>query len=276
MLKKIYNSKYIAESYYILIKIRIKKGGEKVQDKDNKSVIWIIISLILAASIVISSYIVTAGIKEIKGPGNSLSVKGSAKKQITSDLVVWNGSFSSQSPILSDAFKALKESEGKVKSYLKSKGIDEKDIIFSSINTSTNFVILPNGMYSNQVDSYRLFQSVEIRSSDIEKITNVSRSSTDLINEGIQFQSNAPQYFYTKLADLKIDMIGLATEDAKARAEKMLSTTGNKVGRLNSATVGIFQITPLYSGEISDYGINDTSSIEKEINSVVTCEFEVK
>lgn len=247
-----------------------------MQDKENKSVLWIIISLILAASLVISSYIVTAGIKEIKGPGNSLSVKGSAKKQITSDLVVWNGSFSSQSPILSDAYKDLKVSEGKVKSYLANQGIDEKDIIFSSITTSTNFVILPNGMYSNQVDSYRLFQNVEIRSGDIDKITNISRSATDLINEGVQFQSNAPQYFYTKLADLKIDMIGLATEDAKARAEKMLSATGNKVGKLNSANVGVFQITPLYSGEISDYGINDTSSIEKEITSVVTCEFEVK
>ena len=247
-----------------------------MQDKENKGALWVIISLILAASLVVSSYIVTAGIKEIKGPGNSLSVKGSAKKQITSDLVVWNGSFSAQSPILSDAFKDLKVSEGKVRSYLANQGIDAKDIIFSSITTSTNFVILPNGMYSNQVDSYRLFQNVEIRSSDIEKITNISRSATDLINEGVQFQSNAPQYFYTKLADLKIDMIGLATQDAKARAEKMLSATGNKVGKLNSANVGVFQITPLYSGEISDYGINDTSSIEKEITSVVTCEFEVK
>jgi hypothetical protein len=247
-----------------------------MQDKENKGALWVIISLILAASLVVSSYIVTAGIKEIKGPGNSLSVKGSAKKQITSDLVVWNGSFSSQSPILSDAYKDLKVSEGKVKSYLAKQGIEDKDIIFSSITTSTNFVILPNGMYSNQVDSYRLFQNVEIRSSDIDKITNISRSATDLINEGVQFQSNAPQYFYTKLADLKIDMIGLATEDAKARAEKMLSATGNKVGKLNSANVGVFQITPLYSGEISDYGINDTSSIEKEITSVVTCEFEVK
>lgn len=247
-----------------------------MQDKENKSIIWVIVSLILAAGLVLSSYVVTLGIKEIKGPENSLSVKGSAKQQITSDLVVWTGSFSAQSPILSDAYKNLKDSEGKVKSYLMKQGIDEKNIVFSSINTSTNFVILPNGMYSNQIDSYKLFQSVEIKSNDIEKITDISRNATDLINEGVEFQSNAPQYFYTKLADLKIDMIGLATQDAKARAEKMLSATGNKVGKLNSATVGVFQITPLYSGEISDYGINDTSSIEKEITSVVTCDFEVK
>ncbi|MBB6215379.1 hypothetical protein HNQ80_001468 [Anaerosolibacter carboniphilus] len=245
-------------------------------DKENKNVVWVLVSFILAAGLVISSYIITIGIKEVKGPDNTLSVKGSAKKQITSDLVVWTGSFSTQSQSLSDAYKSLKDSEGKVRDYLIKQGIKEKDIVFSSITTSTNYVMLMNGTYSNQIDSYRLYQNVEIQSNEIQKITDISRNATDLINEGVEFQSNAPQYFYTKLADLKIDMIALATQDAKARAEKMLSTTGNKVGKLSSANVGVFQITPLYSDEISDYGINDTTSIEKEITSVVTCDFEVK
>jgi uncharacterized protein len=245
-------------------------------DKENKGFIWVLVAIILSVGLVFSSYIITMGVKDMKGPGNSLSVKGSAKKQITSDLVVWTGSFSTQSQILSDGFLNLKDSEAKVRAYLIKQGISEKDIVFSSINTSTNYVILPNGAYSNQIDSYRLYQSVEIKSNEIEKITAISRSATDLINEGVEFQSNPPQYFYTKLADVKIDIIALATQDAKARAEKMLAATGNKVGKLNSASVGVLQITPLYSGEISDYGINDTSSIEKEITSVVTCEFEVK
>lgn len=71
-------------------------------------------------------------------------------------------------------------------------------------------------------------------------------------------------------------MIGLATKDAKTRATKILDNTGNKVGALKSANTGIFQITPLYSEEVSDFGISDTSSVEKEITAVVNCEFEVK
>jgi hypothetical protein len=35
------------------------------------------------------------------------------------------------------------------------------------------------------------------------------------------------------------------------------------------------QITPLYSNEVDDYGINDTSSLEKEITAVVHCQFEI-
>lgn len=40
--------------------------------------------------------------------------------------------------------------------------------------------------------------------------------------------------------------------------------------------MGVFQITPLYSTEVSDYGINDTTSIDKEITAVVNCEFIIK
>lgn len=245
-------------------------------DKQNKNIIWIVVACILSISLIISSSIFTAGIKQAKSSNNTLSVRGSAKKQITSDLAVWNGSFNVKSSNLSEAYRNLKDSEKKVRDYLIRQGFNQKDMVFSSISTETNYVILPNGSYSSQIDSYKLSQSVEIKSKDVNKISDISRKSTDLINEGIEFQSNSPQYFYTKLSDLKIDMITLATKDSQTRADKMLSVTGNKVGKLKSASIGVFQITPLYSDEISDYGINDTSSIEKEITSVITCEFEVK
>ena len=137
-------------------------------------------------------------------------------------------------------------------------------------------MIMPNGMYSNTIESYELNQTVEISSGDIDGLTEISRNATDLINQGVAFQSYPPQYFYTGLSELKIDMIARATEDSKLRAEKMLSVTGSQIGALKDARVGVFQITPLYSNEISDYGINDTSSIMKEITSVVECTFEVK
>ena len=74
------------------------------------------------------------------------------------------------------------------------KGIDEQDMIFSSISTMINHVILPSGQYSNQVESYQLSQQVEIRSGDVEKITALSREATELINEGVEFQSNPLLY----------------------------------------------------------------------------------
>lgn len=242
-----------------------------------KNWVLVVVSIILSLGIIVSSAIMTNGFIKVKETKNELVVKGSSKQQIKSDLVVWTGSFSYESANLSDAYLGIKESEKKVKAYLQKAGVEEDQIVMSSINTIKLNKRLPYGNgYSNEVEKYRLVQDVKIESKEIDKITQISRKSTDLINEDVEFESYPPSYLYTKLADLKVEMIGKATKDAKERAQKMLEVTGNSVGKLNSARVGIFQITPLYSNEVSDYGINDNSSIDKEITAVVTCSFEVK
>lgn len=232
------------------------------------------VPLILALGLILSSYIVTDGI--VKTKTKTITVTGSVKKQLKSDLIIWRGSFSTTSLQIPEAYQALKGSSEKVKNYLISKGIAEKDLVFSSISTVTNMVPLPDGMYSNKVESYRLMQTVEVSSPDVDKLTTISREATELINSGVAFESYPPQYFYTKIADLKVELLGLATKDAKTRAEQIAKSTGSQIGNLRAAKMGVFQITPMYSTEVSDAGINDTSSIDKEITGVITCDFEIK
>ena len=243
---------------------------------EQKNSAWIIVSIILGISLFASAFVLTQGIKSIRSSGNEISLKGSAKEEIKSDYAVWSGSFSSNNVELQTAYQDLESTAQQVKDFLISKGFSEKDLIFSSVSTMPINAIMQNGMYSNSIESYRLSQTVEIRSDDVDKIAEISRISTELINQGITFESYPPQYFYTKLADKKIHMIEMATLDAKARADAMLKSSGKSAGDLKNASVGVFQITAPYSNEISDYGINDTSSIDKEITAVITCTFEIK
>ncbi len=247
-----------------------------MNEDSNKKSNLIIVASILALGLILSSFIVSNSMVKLKTAGNTITVTGSAKQQIKSDLAVWNGSFAAQSPELNSAFSQIKTDQAKVKEYLKAQGINEKDMVFSSINTEVRYVTLPNGQSTTQVDGYRLYQQVEIRSKDVDMITQLSRQTTDLINQGVEFQSNPPQYFYTKIAEMKVKMLSLATKDAMVRAEQIASNAGSRVGDLRSARMGVFQITPLYSNEVSDYGVNDTSSLDKEITAVMNCEFEVK
>lgn len=251
-----------------------------MQTDTKKLLAWTLTAAILVFGLIYSSYIVVDGMIKVKGnirgTENMITVKGSAKKQIKSDLIVWNGRFSYTSPDTVTAYRELNRSKDIVKDYLVKQGISEKDIIFSSISTIPNHKMTDKGQYTNEVESYTLEQNAEIRSKEVDKITEVSRKSTELLNEGVAFNSSPPQYFYTKISDLKVDMLAEATKDAKNRAAQMASNAGSKCGRLRSADMGVFQITPIYSNEISDYGINDTSSLEKEIMSVVTCRFDIK
>lgn len=238
--------------------------------------VWVVVAAVLALGLIISAHVFGSRLVEMKTANNVITVTGSAKQQIKSDQAVWTGSFAAQAAELSQAYDQLANSQKLVREYLINQGFGEKDIIFSSIHTETRNIMLPSGQYTNEIESYRLYQHVEIRSQDVDKITVLSREATELINQGVEFQSYPPQYFYTKIADLKIEMLALATKDARTRAEQIAENTNSKVGALRTAKMGVFQITPLYSNEISDYGINDTSSLVKEITAVMNCEFDIR
>ena len=246
-----------------------------MNDSNLKLASSIAVALLIVAGIIVSTMILGNSLENIKGTGNTIIVTGSAKQEITSDLIVWTGSFHAKSPSLQEAYAELEQSKAKVQDYLIKQGVSKDKIVFSSINTSTFYVYLPNGIMSSQVDYYELYQNVTINSEEIDKITEISRKVTELINEGVQFQSNPPQYFYTKIADLKVTMLAEATKDAKKRAEMIAENAGSNLGDLKYADMGVIQITPRYSNEISDYGMNDTYSLEKEITAVVHCEFKI-
>lgn len=235
----------------------------------------IIVAIIIVAGFIAGSFYVTSGFVKIKSGSNVITVTGSAKKQITSDLVVWTGTFTAKSQDLKAAYSLLADNKTSVQSYLDNQGLTDK-IVYSSINMNTHYIMGQYGMPTSQVESYELSQDVTISSADIDKITDISRNITELINDGVQFQSQPPQYMYTKIADLKIEMLAAATKDASTRAQMIAENAGSKLGKLKSASMGVFQITPKYSNDVTDSGINDTSSLEKEITAVVNCQFYVK
>lgn len=245
-------------------------------EQTNKGKYYVIAAGLIALSLVICAMVLANPLANFASSKTSIVVTGAAKKEIVSDLALWRGSFYQESSNLPEAYGSLKKALETVKSYLVGKGIPEDQIIVSSITTMPQYIYNQNGSSTGQISSYRLSQTVEIKSNDVQKIAGIARESTELIEQGLIFESQPPQYFYTKLNDLKVNILAEATKNAKERAEKMAKSTGSNIGAIRSAKMGVFQITPVNSNEISDYGINDTSSIEKEITAVVNVEFGIK
>lgn len=229
----------------------------------------------LAIGLVLSSVIFGWFYTKTKKGDEAITVTGAAKKRIKSDLVTWSASVNYQAPQLADAYKSLSENVPRVKQYLVSKGIPENQITISSISTQALKKQDGNGVETSEITGYSLRQSVEVRSNDVEKIAQIARESTELINQGILIESGAPQYMFTGLGDLKIEMLGEAAKDAKERAEKIAASTGNSIGAVRSAKMGVMQITAADSTEVSDMGISDTTSIDKDVTAVVNVSFAV-
>ncbi len=229
----------------------------------------------LAVGLVLASVVFAWAYKTKPAGEQTITVTGSARKRIKSDLIVWRASVSYQSAQLSEAYGSLKDRVPRVRAYLVSKGVAENEIVVSSISTKTLQAKDENGEETSGINGYVLTQTLEVRSHDVDKIAAISREVTELIDQGILLESQAPEYVYTKLGELKIEMLAEAAKDAKVRAQQIASSTGSSVGSVRSARMGVMQITAADSNEVSDYGVNDTSSLEKDITAVVNVSFAV-
>jgi uncharacterized protein len=229
--------------------------------------------LSLSLALVVGAWLGSSAIRTLNRGNDVLTVTGSAKKPIRSDYIIWRSSVSSQQTTLPQAYQQIKRHTERVQTYLKDKNVPDSAISLTAIETQSIPEVTSNGTQTGKTQAYRLTQRFEIRYDDVDAISIIARSSTELINEGIPFESQPPEYLYTQLSELRVEMIGEATKDAKYRAEAIANNTGGRIGVVRRAETGVFQITSRNSTEVSDSGIYNTSSVDKDITAVVSITF---
>ena len=89
------------------------------------------------------------------------------------------------------------------------------------------------------------------------------------------FASYAPDFYFTGLEPLKLDLLEQASANARLRADRLATSTGSWVKGIVSASQGVFQITGPHSTETSGGGLYDTSTIDKKVRAVVTMKYKL-
>lgn len=229
----------------------------------------VLLSLILALGLIFAVKTGTGSLSNDK-----ITVTGSAYKVVKSDSARLEFEITSRSANKQTAYNTVKSQLPVVEKYLEDKGITDIDIKAS--NGYYSYKYLPNGTVTNDIAYYNLSQQVVIKSNDVQKIKDVSTDIQNLLDKGIDINVTDTQYFYSGLAHLKVELLEDATKDAKDRASAMLKATHNRTGKIQAINMGVFQITPIDSTNVSDMGINDTSTIDKKVTAVANVVFRIK
>ncbi len=229
--------------------------------------------LFLAVGLVFSSMLATTTWLKVKN-SQFITSKGSTRKNVKSDLVVWKGSFTTEAPTLLEAQRKLKADATKVGRFLS--GSDVTNFVLTPINIEEIKSSFKDaaGWVQQRTTGYRLSQSVRVESVDVDRLAQLD--TTPLVEQDVLFTTEAPQFLYTKVAGEKVEMLADATRDARARAEQIALQGGRGIANLHDAEMGVFQITPLHENDTSGGGENDTSSLDKTITAVVTATFLLK
>jgi uncharacterized protein len=206
----------------------------------------------------------------------TLAVTGSAKRSIKADLGILAGSLAVSGFTQQEANQEL-ASQGKVLTEAFAKeGFPADKIERSPVSLETVYETNENGASTGVVRSYNAYQRYEVRSTDVQAIKKLSLKIGEVVNTGISFQVNQPQYLYTKLASIRVDMQEEATKDAKTRAARIVKATGQDLGQLRDASMGVIQVTAKDATEFEDTGSLDTTAIDKDITAVVRLSFAIK
>jgi hypothetical protein len=246
-------------------------------DLKNLNLNWLAIGGALV--LILCSSIIGTGLSNINQPPKKISVTGSAQRVIESDVVDWNVKLSRQVDLnkLSDGYTQMNNDLKKINDFLKSSKVSEDELSKSPINVSKEQLETTDdkGMVVKKY-YYILSVTYSIESRDINKISKAVDDSANLIKAGIPLESVGLEYYYSKLAGLKLEMLTEATKNAQERAEQVSSAAGSGLAGLDSADMGVFQLTRVNSTDISDYGSYDTSSFKKQITATVHTTFRLR
>ena len=240
-------------------------------------------SLAIAVALVVSTAIASISWVVVRtSRRTTIDVRGSAKRRITADLATWDAVVTVVKPTRAEAYAALKTNVAGVTVYLTKNGIaaEQQRILAASVTELEHDEAIEDGQrvrHKTVKDGFQAVQTVQVTSNNVPLIERLSRESTQLIENGIDITSDSPEYLYTKVADLKIEMLAEASRDARARAEAMLSAAGGgaKVGRVDNVDTGVININAANSTETSWEGNYDVSAIDKDMLTTVRVSFEV-
>lgn len=228
----------------------------------------------LALAIVFTGWLASSAIRETRND-QDITVTGSAKKAIVSDLVQWKGALTAENTNLAQAATALKASVAKFNAFLAQSG--KVSVTFAPISSEPLSYTQTNADGSSRsIPGYRVRQSFQIESTEVTATTGLAGKTAEaMLGAGVPYEATL-SYLYTKIAELRLEMLQAATADAKNRGETIAKGAGVVIGAARNARVGVFQITAKNTAEVDDYGAFDTSSIDKEITSVVSVTFALK
>ncbi len=200
---------------------------------------------------------------------NKLRVVGYASKNFESDLVKWTLTVQKNTDIngLMGAYTGLTADMTAFKNLLLQSGMKEKDI---NIQPPTSNPIFAE---YGQITGYSVNQTIYVLSADIKKVEALALNPEFFAKRGLVLQQSSLAYLYSKLPELKKQLLGEATADALARATEITASAKAKLGKVQSARAGVFQITEPYSTDVSDYGYYNTNTRAKSISVTMTAEF---
>jgi hypothetical protein len=230
--------------------------------------------IVLSVALVLAGWFVGNGFYRGRGAERYVTVKGLAERDVEADIGLWPIRFVVGDNNLGTAQYKIEQSKRAVMYFLKQHGIDSAGVALQDMSVvDMNAERYRSGQPG---DRFIITQTLMVRTSDPRLILNASQDVGKLVEAGVVLSigdyGTGPTYMFTKLNDLKPEMIAEATKNARQAGEQFAKDSGSKLGKIRRAYQGTFEILPRDRAP----GIMENIQLGKTVRVVSTVDYYLK
>ncbi len=183
---------------------------------------------------------------DVKQYERSVTVKGLSEKEYVADIVIWPIQFSSASNDLKELYQTIENNKTQIKQFLTEQGIENDEISFNAPSI-TDKLAQQYGNNNRVNFRYTGLQAVTVYSKHIDLVRSAMTNVLQLAEQGIvitrgDYQAQT-QYLFSRLNEVKPEMVEEATLKAREVAQKFAKDSNSKLGKIKRARQGQFSIT---------------------------------
>lgn len=229
-------------------------------------------ALVVGLGIAVAGWFVGHGFMEGRSAARFVTVKGVSERDVSADIAFWPIRFVATSNDLGQAQASIRKSYDAVIAFLEAHGIDPSLAEVQDMRVTDRMAEYRS---DPQQTRYVINETVMVRSEDPATVDKASQAVGKLIDAGVVLSSmggyngGQPTYLFTRLTDLKPDMIAEATANARRAAEQFAKDSGSRIGKIRRANQGVFQILARDRAQ----GISEAAQINKTVRVVSTIDY---
>jgi hypothetical protein len=219
---------------------------------------------ILALGVIVGGYLLGDGLTRAREADRSVTVRGLAERDVTADLATWTIAYSASGYDLNTAQASVDRDTAAIRAFFKELGFPDDALQTAGVNVSTGRTEAGDAIFTVR-------QGITRRTNDVARAQRAVSRQFDLVRRGVLVEEGSGMtYTFTKLNDIKPQMVAEATKDARAAAEQFAKDSNTGVGGIKQATQGYFEINAR-DGDGGGWGVADTPY--KKVRVVTTVDF---
>jgi hypothetical protein len=229
----------------------------------------VLAALAVGLGLVVGGGLIGLGFVEGRQQRPVVTVKGLAERFVSADLAVWPLRFSAPGEDLGTVQAKIDADLAAITAFLTEHGIEAEAIRPQRVEVTD---VAAQAYRQGPVGDNRFIvaQTILVRTGQVELVAELARLSGELVRQGIVLeQTGGPAYLFTRLNEIKPEMIAEATANARAAAAQFATDAGTEVEGIRRASQGLFQILPRDPVP----GLPEPSQLEKKVRVVTTIDY---